>query len=315
MNRPLVSFLLLGFALACGPGKGRGKGPSSFSPCPARYELDSLVSRVAANAGLTPGNPCGFLLFLDSAARRLTSQVSRNADPARVVEELTRFVYADRGMAFDSNALNPDNSLPWRAWERQQGGCLGVSFLFLMLAERMKLPLHGVLLPGHFFVRYDDGKTKINIEPNLGGFDHPDTYYVRRYETTAKPFFDLRNLSGRESASALAYGLGTALLHEKKYEAAARLFNFALEGLPGYPEAIGNLGLALTGQGRLDSAAVVLRNAEPLFPTDERAALNLGAVYERMGRMDSARSAYRRGLDRMPGSRPLSGALQRLGGR
>src|SRR3989304_634141 len=48
------------------------------------------------------------------------------------------------------------------------GNCVGLSILYLCIAEGLHLPIYGVSVPEHIFVRYDDGDFRRNIET---GFD------------------------------------------------------------------------------------------------------------------------------------------------
>jgi len=47
---------------------------------------------------------------------------------------------------------------------KRKGNCVGMSILYLAISERLHLPIFGVNVPEHIFVRFDNGKTNINIE-------------------------------------------------------------------------------------------------------------------------------------------------------
>jgi tetratricopeptide (TPR) repeat protein len=55
---------------------------------------------------------------------------------------------------------------------------LGVSILYLCLAQRLGLDLEIITPPGHIFVRYCEGKTVTNIETTARGIDVPSEYYL-----------------------------------------------------------------------------------------------------------------------------------------
>ncbi|MBX6687179.1 transglutaminase family protein [Chlamydia gallinacea] len=59
--------------------------------------------------------------------------------------------------------------------DRKFGVCLGVSSLYLSLAQRLLLPLESVTPPGHIYLRYGEGK--INIETTAGGRHLPTEQY------------------------------------------------------------------------------------------------------------------------------------------
>jgi regulator of sirC expression with transglutaminase-like and TPR domain len=224
------------------------------------------------------------LAALDSAATALKAEGIAALPADSAVSRLNRLVYTRWGLRFDADADNPDNLLPQRTLEKRSGGCLGVSLLFLMLGERLNLPLKGVRLPGHFFVRYHDGLVRINIEPNRSGVCHPDSYYRARYGASERSFYDLESLDARGAGATLAYGLGACRLKAGRWPEARRLFQRALSLSPGYPDALGNLALTWAFEGEYDSALCALERAERAAPGDPRVSLNRAAIHKRMGR-------------------------------
>ena len=79
-------------------------------------------------------------------------------------------------------AVTHDAVFPLRTLANRKGGCMGISWLALMVAEARHLPLTAVLLPGHVFLRYghDDGRAQVgfapktvNLEPNRRGLVPP----------------------------------------------------------------------------------------------------------------------------------------------
>jgi len=61
------------------------------------------------------------------------------------------------------------------------GNCVGLSILYLCLAEGLHLPIYGVSVPEHIFVRYDDGDFRRNIETGYEGMFTPDSYYINMH--------------------------------------------------------------------------------------------------------------------------------------
>src|SRR5205807_1806234 len=59
----------------------------------------------------------------------------------------------------------------------RQGVCLGVSILYLCLAQRLDLDLEIITPPGHIYLRYPGKEQMINIETTARGINLPsDTY-------------------------------------------------------------------------------------------------------------------------------------------
>lgn len=243
--------------------------------------------------------PGPFFTMLDSTVRVLRADIAGRAPEARV-KALARVIYDDWGVAFDPNQDDLLSLLPHTIVARQRGSCLGVSLIFLMLAERTGVPLHGVLLPGHFFVRYDDGETGRNIEPNRRAYAHPESYYRRRYGVAEGSWYDLRNLSAPEALAVLRYNLGNIYRGAGRLDRAAASYRACVAVLPGFAAAWGNYAIALDALGKEDGARAAFHRARELRPGLPNLARNLGAFELQHARPAAALRAYRWGLARDP---------------
>ncbi len=240
-----------------------------------------------------------FFILMDSIAASLSSATNIKI-PDSAISILSKTIYVDNRMVFDSYSDNLDNVLPQKAWKNHKGGCLGVGFIFLLLGEKLNLPIYGVLLPGHFFVRWDDGKTQINIEPNLNGYNHDDGYYRERYGVKSDKFYNLRNLTKKECLSVLSYGIGTCYLKTHKPDKAAQFFSDAAFNFPDFAEANGNLAISEIALHDTTAAFQAYRNAEKARPNLVNLSFNIGMIYLNKNLFDSARAEFDKGLFYFP---------------
>lgn len=100
---------------------------------------------------------------------KLPSEVS-NIDKIRAINN---FIFYDMGFRFPPHSIYAKEIdlytfLP-SVMDSRRGVCLGVSILYLCLAQRLDLPLEIVTPPGHIYVRYRDGKQIVNIETTARG--------------------------------------------------------------------------------------------------------------------------------------------------
>jgi regulator of sirC expression with transglutaminase-like and TPR domain len=231
---------------------------------------------VMGNAQVPPLQP--FLDAMEKAARSREASGFEEAPPESVIQELRDIVYQDWNITFDSAADDIRNLLPHTVFERKRGGCLGVSLIFLILAEKLRVPLYGVLLPGHFFLRYDNGITRINLEPNRNGMAHPDSYYVQNYPIDGNSFYALGNLTRQHTIVVLNYAVGTYFFQRGQCTAAIQFLQDAADGWPLYAEAYGNLGLAYDCLGLTEKALSALGEAAELRPEDRKARMDLQTI-------------------------------------
>jgi tetratricopeptide (TPR) repeat protein len=255
--------------------------------------VDQLRLRLGADS-IGPVEP--FFAFLDSTVDAIRPGIEAAVDWRDQVNALSSLVYNTWEITFDSNRDDVLSLLPHTILKRKRGSCLGVSYLFLLLAERLDIPLHGVLLPGHFFVRYDDGDNRRNIEPNLRGHEHPDSYYRDRYAVSKDSWYRMANLSRKQAIAVFQYNLGNIYQARGDYVRARAEYACCVPALPGFAEAWGNLAIALEKLGLTEKARGAFMRAVELRPNLPGLAQNQGALELRHGNSRAALKAYCRGL-------------------
>ncbi len=257
---------------------------SAFGPADA--------SAAPAGAGPVPAE-------IDRLAARLRPAGADRTDPRRVVAALNRFVFEEERFTYDPAPGDPDNYLPARVLARRRGNCLGLTVLYLALAERLHLPLRAVYLPSHCFPRYEDGRTRINIETAAAGASWDDARYARLFGVTKdRPY--LRSLGTREALGVYLKSLGAALSRKGRDEDALALYRCAAHCAPGLPDVPYNAGVSYQKLGKLDDAIAQYRRALALDPELAAARDNLGVALARQGHYRQALEEARRAVSLDP---------------
>ena len=118
---------------------------------------------------------------LDLMALQILARLPQTATPEDQIREINRFVFQEMRFRFPPHSLYAKEIdlytfLP-SVMDSREGVCLGVSILYLCLAQRLGLPLEIITPPGHIYVRYRHGAHVVNIETTARGIDLPsDTY-------------------------------------------------------------------------------------------------------------------------------------------
>jgi hypothetical protein len=202
-----------------------------------------------------------------------------------IIVPLLKKIFNEWQIVFDPHDSSIGASLPQSVYENKKGACLGIALLMLLLGEKNGYPLYGVVIPGHFFVRYDDGAIRRNIEPNASGLERTDDYYRSRYGVgPGSWYFPLRNLSKPEVAGVLFFMIGNDALRKKQWRKACGLYETCLGLYPDYPDALGNLAVALAERNRVDSAITLLDRAARINPGDRKIWLNKALLFMRTNR-------------------------------
>ncbi len=122
-----------------------------------------LISRLGDERGITPED---FRYNLDVLARPLKSELASIRDHEEKIEAFCRYLFQDQG--FNGNTENyydPRNSYVTEILETKSGIPVSLAVLCLLLARRLKLPLVGINLPGHFILKYSAEDYSIYIDP------------------------------------------------------------------------------------------------------------------------------------------------------
>jgi tetratricopeptide (TPR) repeat protein len=309
-NRPLCLSLLAICTLIFACSREVSKPSPAFpviSDSVSTERACLVVSRyLASGAPDADTNSLGFFYrTLDSSANELVRSCGgRGAEPA-TADSIIALVYKRWNIAFDARDTVFETLLPHLVCKNRKGACLGVSLIVLMLAEKLNCPLYGVMLPGHFFMRFDNGTLRFNIEPNKSGFTHPDSYYRERYPVAHRAWYDLGNLTKSQSIGMLCYNAGVLCLRHNNCNQAISLFDEATRRIPALAEARGNLALAYVQAGLTDSSLSIFERLFATHPDMPGLAANYGAVALAAQRYCQSADVFRAGLRDYPGDSTL----------
>jgi tetratricopeptide (TPR) repeat protein len=114
---------------------------------------------------------------VDWYARVIKARIAEGDKPKTLINIINAFLFDELGFIYVQTGYLEDLYLN-KVIDRRKGNCVGLSILYLSIAEKLRLPLYGVNVPDHIFVRYDDGEQKINIETGHNGMSLPDSFYA-----------------------------------------------------------------------------------------------------------------------------------------
>lgn len=120
--------------------------------------------------------------MIDLMALQILARVSISDTPQAKIRAINRFVFEEMGFRFPPHStyakdIDLYTFLP-SVLDSRRGVCLGVSILYLCLAQRLNLDLEIVTPPGHIYVRWHQGDEEINIETTARGVNVPSEEYL-----------------------------------------------------------------------------------------------------------------------------------------
>ena len=102
----------------------------------------------------------GYLEKLAALSEKLALDWPRDADLARRVQRLNRFLFAEQGLRGNtSNFYDPRNSYLNEVIDRKLGIPITLCILYIAVGRRLGLDVRGISFPGHFLAKCtgDDG--------------------------------------------------------------------------------------------------------------------------------------------------------------
>ncbi len=277
---------------------------AGFAPLPdGETPLGKTLVRISSREGedLTgmAVDPAAVEKEIDRLAERIRPALRDRSNPRGVISSLNHILFVEEGFTYDCVAENPDNYLLDRVIARKRGNCLGLTALYLILGERLSLPLRGVYVPSHCFVRYEDGGVRFNIEMGEKGAEWEDGRYIREFRLAGGwPY--LRSLGRNEMIAVYLKSIGATYSRQKRDDEALRLYREAALLYPSLPDIYFNVGVSYHKKGMLDEAVAQYRRALNLDPNLSVARDNLGVALARQGLYSEALAEARKAMALSP---------------
>ncbi|CCQ89331.1 exported hypothetical protein [Nitrospina gracilis 3/211] len=255
---------------------------------------------------------------LDSLTDKARQKLGENPTPQKTVEGLTSLIHKQEGYRFtDSVDAAGMPTVPAELFlhgllETKRGYCMNLSLLYLILAQRLDLPLYGVPLPNHFFVRYQSAQYRVNIEATQDGAHFGDDFYRDRFQVAENASYFLNNLNARQTLGAYFSNVGLTFYRNQHPDTAVFYLRLSTEINPKSIDALNNLGNVYSEMGRMEDAIVQYKKALEADPENLSSLFNLGVAYAQADRTDEAIETFLQVAEREPRFPPVHDLLSRL---
>jgi len=169
--------------------------------------------------------------ILDLMALQIKARLRIDATPLDKIFAINNFIFYEMEFRFPPHSIYAKNIdtftfLP-SVLDSRRGVCLGVSTLYLCLAQRLDLNLEIVTPPGHIYLRYNDHGNITNIETTARGINM-DTENYLGVDTRKSELRNIKEVVGMAFMNqASAYWSG-----KQDYKMAVTLYKKALNYVP-----------------------------------------------------------------------------------
>ncbi len=118
-----------------------------------------------------PGISCdGYRAWLDDLAVQLFERLDYSLEPDQIIGAINDFLFRELGFAGnEQNYYDPENSYLNRVLDQRTGNPINLCLLYLLLARRLRLPIAGIGMPGHFVCRFQSSTAELYIDVFNGG--------------------------------------------------------------------------------------------------------------------------------------------------
>lgn len=199
---------------------------------------------------------------LDLMAIQIRVRLPKDPSAEDKIKEINRFIFQEMGFRYPPLSIYAKDidfySFLPSVLDSRRGICLGVSVLYLCLAQRLGLDLEIITPPGHIYVRYPSPNGELNIETTARGIDLPSENYLginTRY---------LQKRTIKEVVGASLFNLAGLLSNKGEYKQAVEAYEHALLYVKEDPLFKMLLGINCLFAGDLKKGKKILTSLSPL---------------------------------------------------
>ncbi|HWG95592.1 MAG TPA: transglutaminase-like domain-containing protein [Nitrospira sp.] len=107
---------------------------------------------------------------LDTMADEVRARIGHRASGEEAVNSLNRYLFTEQGFKGNTkNYYEVENSYLNCVMDRRVGIPISLSAVYLLIGQRLDLPLFGIGMPGHFLVKYESDRYKVFVDCFNGG--------------------------------------------------------------------------------------------------------------------------------------------------
>lgn len=119
---------------------------------------------------------------IDLMALQILARLKPDSSPEEKIRTINHLIFEELDFRFPPHSIYAKDIdlytfLP-SVLDSRRGVCLGVSILYMCIAQRINLSLEMITPPGHIYVRYRNGDKIINIETTARGINLPSEVYL-----------------------------------------------------------------------------------------------------------------------------------------
>jgi regulator of sirC expression with transglutaminase-like and TPR domain len=216
--------------------------------------------------------PSSFVEVLDSYGRELADRVSPTADGEEFIHTMNEYMFEELGFQGNQDDYyHPANSCLNEVLTKRIGIPISLSVVYMEVARRAGRRVHGIGLPGHFIVQYEDVDISAFIDPfHAGRMMFETECYELAHEITgldiSKDTSVLKPVSKRHILIRMLNNLRSVYFQRQQPLKAIEVLSLLIEADPGSPDEYKQRGVCLAQVSRFAQARADLEMYLKLSP-------------------------------------------------
>lgn len=228
------------------------------------HEIDLARGLFLSQFGSDRSRIQSYEALIDLMALQILARLPYSASPEEKITAINTFIFDEMGFRFPPHSLYAKDIdlytfLP-SVLDSHRGVCLGVSILYLCIAQRLALPLEMITPPGHIYVRYYAGEKVINIETTARGI-HLD---CEEYLSVNTRSLQKRNI--REVIGMAHFNQASVYWQNKTYQKALEAYQKAEPYMKDDPLLKELMGYALLLTGNHEKGENLIKEIKDFIP-------------------------------------------------
>jgi regulator of sirC expression with transglutaminase-like and TPR domain len=115
-------------------------------------------------------NVAAYRAVLDFYAADLNERIDLAKQPKDILARMNAYIFQELGFrGNEKNYYDAENSYLNRVLDRRTGNPISLCLLYMLLGKRLRLPITGIGLPGHFICRFQNSATEVYVDAFNGG--------------------------------------------------------------------------------------------------------------------------------------------------
>jgi regulator of sirC expression with transglutaminase-like and TPR domain len=216
--------------------------------------------------------PESFVELLDSYGRELGSRLTPSADGEEFIHVMNEYLFEELGFhGNDQEYYHPANSCLNEVLIKRTGIPITLSVVYMEIARRVGRTVHGIGLPGHFIVQYEDNDVTAFVDPFHSGrllFDSECfdlAMEITGLDISSDPGV-LKPVSKRHIVIRMLNNLRSVYFQRQEPLKAIEVLSLLIEADPGSPEEYKQRAVCLAQAQRFSQAQADLEMYLRLSP-------------------------------------------------